>query len=207
MRAEASGRRNPCSHRDFGWTHNEAHQVLTETKPSGENTTIVRNANGNPETVSRPAPESKTQEVSYEYGAHGELKAMTTSLGHIWSYEYDSHGDLKAEIDPEGDKRSWTYDEDSRVLSATSPRGNEEGAEAAKFTTSIERDAQERPLKVTDPLGGATEYAYDAAGNVESITDPMAAKPNSATTPTTSGPKSNVPTARSRKRATTAPVR
>ncbi len=153
------------------WTYDEAHQVLTETKPSGEKTTITRDANGNPETVSRPAPESKTQTVSYEYGPHGETKSMTDPLGHVWSYEYDSHGDLKAEIDPQGDKRTWAYDEDSRVASTVSPRGNEEGAEAAKFTTSIERDLQGRALKVTDPLEGTTKYAYDADGNVESITD------------------------------------
>lgn len=158
--------------RETKWTYNEAHQVLTETTPSGEKTTIVRDANGNPETVSRPAPESKTQTVSYEYGPHGETKAMTDPLGNAWRYEYDSYGDLKAETDPEGDKRSWIYDEDSLVISATSPRGNEEGAEAAKFTTSVERDAQGRRLKLIEPLEGTTKYAYDANGNVEYITDP-----------------------------------
>jgi RHS repeat-associated protein len=166
---------DPLEH-ETKWTYNEAHQVLTETKPSGEKKTIVRDANGNPETVSRPAPESKTQTVSYEYGPHGETKSMTDPLGHAWSYEYDSHGNLKAESDPEGDKRSWTYDEDSRVISAVSPRGNEEGAEAAKFTSSIERDAQGRPLKVTDPLEGTTKYTYDAATNIETITDPNGRK-------------------------------
>ena len=154
------------------WTFNEAHQLLTATTPGGEKTTITRNANGDPETVSRPAPESKTQTLSYEYGPYGEVKSMTNPLGHVWSYEYDSNGDLKAEIDPEGDKRSWVYDEDSRVISTTSPRGNEEGAEPAKFTTMIERDAQGRPIKITNPLGGTTKRAYDADGNVESITDP-----------------------------------
>jgi RHS repeat-associated protein len=157
-------------------TYNEAHQVLTETKPSGKKTTITRDANGNPETVSQPAPESKTQTVSYEYGPHGEVNTMTDPLSHVWSYEYDSYGDLKAEIDPEGDKRSWGYDEDSRVTSAISPRGNEEGAEPAKFTTAVERDARGRPLKVTDPLEGTTKYAYDANGNVETITDPNGRK-------------------------------
>lgn len=166
---------DPLEH-ETKWAYNEAHQVLSETKPSGERTTIVRDANGNPETVSRPAPEAETQTVSYEYGPHGELEAMTDPLGNAWSYEYDSHGDLKAETGPEGDERSWAYDEDSRLISATSPRGNEEGAEAAKFTTSIERDPQGRPLKVTDPLEGATKYAYDAGGNVESVTDPNGRK-------------------------------
>jgi RHS repeat-associated protein len=154
------------------WTYNGAHQVLSVTKPSGEKTTIVRDANGNPETVSRPAPESKSQTVSFEYGPHGEVEAMTDPLGQVWSYEYNGHGDRTAAIDPEGDKGTLAYDEDSRVASSVSARGNEEGAEAVKFTTSVERDAQGRPIKVTDPLGGATERAYDAAGNVESVVDP-----------------------------------
>ncbi|HEY2717135.1 MAG TPA: DUF6531 domain-containing protein [Solirubrobacterales bacterium] len=176
---DAAGNRtsefDPLEH-ETKWTYNEAHQVLTETKPSGEKTTIVRDANGNPETVSRPAPESKTQTVSYEYGPHGELESMTDPLGHVWSYEYDTHGDRTAETDPEGDKRTWAYNEDSQVTSAVSPRGNEEGAEPAKFTTSIERDAQGRSLKVTDPLEGSTKYAYDADGNIESVTDPNGRK-------------------------------
>lgn len=157
-------------------TYNAAHQVLTETKPSGETTTIVRDANGNPETVSRPAPESKTQIVSYEYGPHGEVDSMTNPLGNTWAYGYDKYGDRTSETDPVGDEQTWAYDEDSQVTSTVSPRGNEAGAEPAKFTTSIERDSQGRPLKITDPLGGTTKRAYDADGNVESITDPNGRK-------------------------------
>jgi RHS repeat-associated protein len=153
------------------WTFNEAHQVLSETKPNGEKTTIVRDGDGNPETVSRPAPKSETQTVAYEYGPHGEVEAMTDPLGDEWTYGYDAHGDLESETDPEGDERTWSYDEDSRVTSTVSPRGNEAGAEPAKFTTAIERDPQGRPLKITDPAGGVTEYSYDPDGNVESVTD------------------------------------
>jgi YD repeat-containing protein len=153
-------------------TFNGAHQVLNETQPNGETTTIVRDGNGNPEIVSRPAPGSEIQEVAYGYGPNGEVETMTDPLGAIWTYGYDAHGDRTSETDPEGDERTWAFNEDSQVTSTVSPRGNEEGAEAAKFTTTIERDAQGRPSKVTDPLGGTTKYAYDADGNVESITDP-----------------------------------
>lgn len=97
---------------------------------------------------------------------------MTNPLGATWTYEYDEYGDGTAETDPEGGERTWAYNEDSRVTATVSPRGNEAGAEAAKFTTTIERDAQGRPIKITDPLGGTTERAYDADGNVEAITDP-----------------------------------
>jgi RHS repeat-associated protein len=154
------------------WTYDGAHRVLTETNPSGEKTTIVRDAHGNPESISRPAPGSQTQTTSFEYGPHGELESTTDPLGATWTYGYGGHGDRTAENDPEGDERTWAYDGDSRVTSVVSPRGNRPGVEPAEFTTSIERDAEGRPLKVSDPLGGATEYAYDAEGNLESITDP-----------------------------------
>ena len=158
------------------WTYNEAHEVTSETTPGGEKTTISRNADGNPETVSRPAPESKTQTVSYEYGPHGEVETMTDPLGHVWSYGYDKYGNRTSETDLEGDEQTWGYNEDSQVISKVSPRGNEEGAEAAKYTTSIERDAQGRPVKVTDQLGETTKFAYDPDGNIESITDPNGRK-------------------------------
>lgn len=158
------------------WTFDEAHQLLTATTPSGEKTTIVRDAAGNPETISRPAPGSETQTVAFGYGPHGEVKSMTDPFGHAWTYEYDGQGDRTAVIDPEGDKRTWAYDEDSMLISSVSPRGNEEGAEASKFTTTVERDAQGRPQEIVDPLGGTTKYAYDADGNVESVTDPNGRK-------------------------------
>ena len=56
-------------------------------------------------------------------------------------------------MDPEANKRTWEYNEDSQETATVSPRGNVKGAEASKFTTKIERDAQGRPLKITDPLG------------------------------------------------------
>ncbi len=153
------------------WTYNEAHEVLTETTPEGEKTTITRDGNGNPEIVSRPAPEEETQTSTLEYGPHGELEGVTDPLERTTSFEYNANGDLKAEINPEGDKQTWAYNEDSRVTSMVSPRGNEEGAEAAKFRTTVERNAQDRPTEVISPLGNATKYTYDANGNPQTLTN------------------------------------
>ena len=158
------------------WTYNETHDVISMTTPREETTTIKRDGNGNPETISRPAPGATTQTSSYEFGSHGELKSVTDPLERTWSYEYDSYGDPKAEIDPEGDKRTWTYNEDSQLTSTVSPRGNEEGAEPSKFATTIERDAQGRPEEVTDPLKGTTKYTYDPDGNQKTEADPNSHK-------------------------------
>jgi RHS repeat-associated protein len=153
------------------WTYDSTHDVETTTTPDGETTTIKREAHGNPETISRPTP-SGTQTTTYKYDAHGDLTSVENPLKETWKYEYDGAGDRTSETDPEGDKRTWGYNEDSQETSTVSPRGHVGGAKESSFTTTTERDAQGRPIKVTDPLGHETKYAYDGDGNLEIETDP-----------------------------------
>jgi RHS repeat-associated protein len=153
------------------WKYNGTHDVISETTPNGLTTTIERDAAGNPETISRPAPGEATQTTSFEHDGLGQLESRTDPLNRTWSYEYNAQGDRKSETSPEGETWTWTYDENSQLISNVSPRGNEEGAEASEFTTTIERDAQGRPEEVIDPLGNETKYAYDPNGNLESETD------------------------------------
>jgi RHS repeat-associated protein len=153
------------------WTYNATHDVISETTPKGETTTIVRDAAGNPETVSRPAPGEAVQTASFDYDPLGQLESMTDPQERTWSFEYNVQGDLQAETDPEGNKRSWGYNENSQVTSIVSPRGNEEGAEPSEFTTTIERDAQGRPEKAIDPLGQDSEFTYDGNDNLKSTTN------------------------------------
>ncbi len=87
---------------------------------------------------------------------------MTSPARHGWKYEYDSYGDRTGETDPEGNKQTWGYNEDSQGTSTVSPRGHvDAGATEANFKTTIERDAQGRPVKITDPLGQTTKYTYE----------------------------------------------
>ena len=153
------------------WKYDSKHDIETETTPDGETTTIKRNSAGDPEVIERPAPGSKTQKTTYKYDADGDVESMTNPLERTWKYEYDTYGDRKAETDPEGNKRTWEYNEDSQETAEVSPRGNAAGAKASEFTTKTERDAQGRPLKVTDPLGHTTKFTYDGDGNVETVTD------------------------------------
>jgi RHS repeat-associated protein len=153
------------------WGYDAKHDVIKITLPNGEATTIKRNADGDAEAVERPAPGEQTQKTTYTYDSYGDVKSMTDPLERTWEYEYDTYGDRTSEIDPEGNKRTWHYNEDSQETSTVSPRGNAAGAEASKYTTKIERDAQGRPLTITDPLGHTTKYAYDTDGDVETITD------------------------------------
>ena len=120
-----------------------------------------------------PRAGETTQKTTFKYAENGDLESETDPLGHETKFEYDSYGDLKAEIDPEGDKTTSTYNKDGHAITEVSPRGNEEGAKASEFETKTERDAQGRPIKVTDPLGHETKSAYDKNGNLESMTDAL----------------------------------
>ena len=154
------------------WTYDKTHDVLTVTTPKGETTTIKRESHGNAESISRPAPGETTQTTKYTYDSHGDLTSVEDPLKRVWKYEYGPYGDRTAEVDPEGDKRTWGYNEDGEETSTVSPRGNVEGAKASEFTTTIERDARSRAIKVTNPLGDETKYTYDGDGNLETVTDP-----------------------------------
>jgi RHS repeat-associated protein len=155
------------------WTYNATHDIETETTPKGEKTTYKRDAHGNVEAIERPAPGETTQKSSFKHAENGDLESATDPLGHETKFEYDAYGDKKAETDPETDKTTWTYDKNGHAITAVSPRGNEEGAKAEEFETKTELDAQERPIKVTDPLGHETKSAYDKNGNLESTTDAL----------------------------------
>lgn len=155
------------------WTHNATHDVLTETTPKGEATTYKRDAKGNIEAIERPAPGETIQKTTFKRAANGDLESATDPLGREIKFEYDAYGNVKAEINPAGDKTTWTYNKDGERLTEVSPRGNEEGAKAEEFETKTERDAQGRPVKVTDPLGRETKFAYDKNGNLESVTNAL----------------------------------
>jgi RHS repeat-associated protein len=156
------------------WAYDSTHDAMSQTTSRGETTLIERDGHGNAVKVSRPAPGATSQVTKYKYDAHGDLESITDPLERTRKFEYDSRGDRTAEIDPEGDKQTWGYNEDSQVVSTVSPRGHVVGAKESKFTTAVERDAQGRAIKVTDPLKHVTKYAYDANGNLESASDPEA---------------------------------
>ncbi|HYJ21278.1 MAG TPA: DUF6531 domain-containing protein [Solirubrobacterales bacterium] len=155
------------------WTYNATHDVLTETTPKSEVVTYKRDAKGNVEAIERPAPGGTTQKSTFKRAANGDLESATDPLGREAKFEYDTYGNLKAETNPAGDKTTWTYNWYGDQLTEVSPRGNEEGAKAEEFETKAERDFLGRPIKVTDPLGRETKFAYDKNSNLESLTDPL----------------------------------
>jgi RHS repeat-associated protein len=142
-----------ANNNETSWVYDAQHNPISVTTPKGETTTIKRDSHGNAESVSRPAPKEATQTTKYAYDSHGDVESMTDPLGRTWKYEYDTYGDRTAEIDPESDKHTWAYNEDSQEVAMVSQRGNVVGGRPAEFTTKTTRDAQGRPVAVSEQSG------------------------------------------------------
>jgi len=143
------------------WEYDTKHNVIKETTPEGEATTIKRNTAGEPSVIERPI-NSETQKTEYKYSTRGDLEEEINPLGRATKFTYDAYGDKATETDPETNERKWKYNEDSQKTEETSPR---------RFSTTTEVNERGLPTKVTDPLRHTTEYKYDGNQNIESETD------------------------------------
>ena len=134
--------------------------------------------------------------TTYAYDAYGNLTSETDPLGRTTTATYDPLGDLLTETSPMGNVTANTYDADQELTSSTAgygsaaaatttytydgsgnvlttvtPRGNVAGGTPSDFTTTNAYDALGDLVSVTDPYGHSTTYAYDAAGNKLSMRD------------------------------------
>jgi len=144
--------------------------------------------------------------TTYAYDAYGNLTSETDPLGRTTTATYDPLGDLLTETSPMGNVTANTYDADQELTSSTAgyesaaaatttytydgsgnvlttvtPRGNVAGGTPSDFTTTNAYDALGDLVSVTDPYGHSTTYAYDAAGNKLSIWpgEPQRTRPRS----------------------------
>ncbi|MFB7919207.1 DUF6531 domain-containing protein [Streptomyces sp. NPDC056061] len=108
---------------------------------------------------------------TYSYTSTGLLESFTDSRGKITKFSYDTAGNQTSITYPDGSQSTRKFDEAGRVKSETDPRGNTAGIDPAKYTTTYEYDDGGRLLSMTDANGNATRRAYDAAGNLATITD------------------------------------
>ena len=163
-------------------------QVLTETTPNGEKTTIKRDADGNPKTISRPAPGSKTQTVPTKR-PHGEVESMTDPLGETGNTNTTATATARPKSTPKATSGPGDTTKTRRELDCQPARERR-----GRRTGEIHDDDRTRCPGPADqghrPARDTTKYAYDGDGNVESKTDRTATRRNTPTTPTTSRQRS-----------------
>jgi RHS repeat-associated protein len=163
------------------WAYGTNETKLTE--PNGSETLETFNTADEPTKITHAKGTGVETTTEYEYNASTyEPTKLIDPNKHDTTYEYDGEGNKTLEKDPNGDEHKWKYDKAHNVLEETTPEGetttikrNSHG-EPETVERSINSETQKTEYKYgtdgelteeIDPLGHATKYKYDGAGDKE----------------------------------------
>ncbi|MDH5252396.1 MAG: hypothetical protein OEW25_03635, partial [Nitrospira sp.] len=158
-------------------------RVTKQIDPLTRTTTIQRDPQGNPITITRPNGAITTM----TYDAKGNLLTSTeSSIAATTTFTYEPlFNQVKTIRDPKGNQTTITYDAKGNPLTITDANNqattftyNPQGLlltskDALNQTTTFTYDAQGRLLTTTDPLNRTTTLTYDDAGNVATSKDAL----------------------------------
>jgi RHS repeat-associated protein len=167
-----------AKNRTTTWTYNSYNEPLTRTDPLGVTTTVTYDTTFNPLTSSTPlvgsSPAvSQTTSNTYGDGAHpGDVTKTTDPDNKDTIYTYDTNGDVASVTDATARKTSYTYNAIGWQLTEVTPAGNATGGTPSQHTITLsDFTGFGTPQTVTDQLGHASTYDYDADQNQTDVTD------------------------------------
>jgi YD repeat-containing protein len=97
---------------------------------------------------------------SYQYDRDGNQIASTDALGNTTSVAYDAFGRVVSRTDALGATTTYSYNDATRTTVVTTPEG-------IQLSTVVNEFGQTQT--VTDGDGNATQYSYDANGNLTGV--------------------------------------
>lgn len=118
--------------------------------------------------------------VSYTPASRQTTKS--DSRGETWTFIYNENGNVTTRIDPLGNREEFDYDDSFNLVGFTDKNGNAQtmtydGSRRLAGTGSGEQftyaAGSNQPSSYVDARGNATQYGYDANGNVVSILDAL----------------------------------
>jgi len=185
--AGANGRLESVTDRNGNATnlsYGESGRLEAITDPASRRITLTYNSEGLIESAKDPMGHV------VKYGYEGGSLASVTEPGETsprWQFKYDGSHRLTTMTDGRGGKTTNEYDGSNRVVSQTDPAERRLSFEYKRFDTKITNHASggsvtderftsnDEPYSITRGYGtssATTEtFAYDAAGNVTSVTD------------------------------------
>jgi RHS repeat-associated protein len=163
------------------YTYNGLGEVLTTTSPLSEVTRNTYDANGN--LLSTTGPVGDVTTYTHGDATHpGDVTSVTDPDGRLTEVTYDGQGDLATtavhRTPTITDTTQFVYDADGEQVCKASPNAvalsvscPPAGSARVVGTTTTAYDARGEVLSVTDPNGHTTTNSYDGNGNKSSATD------------------------------------
>jgi RHS repeat-associated protein len=120
-----------------------------------------------------PGSAGGTETSQYSYDDNDNPLTTTTAMGHATTLGYDAVDRLTSREDATHRLTSYGYDAAGNQTTNITPAGMAMPvAGRGPYTTTSQFNARNELSKVTDGLGNATTYGYDADGNQTSETAP-----------------------------------
>jgi YD repeat-containing protein len=160
-------------------TYNAASGKLERiTDASSRAATLAYDASGRLQSITDAA----SRVTRYGYNAAGELETATNPIGGIIRYGYDPNHRITSITDPKGFVTNISYDPATGRVRSISRNVTLNGV-LTTLTTNFTYDTTAEKTTVTDPKGIATEYYWNAQGNVTKVVaDAGVGKKNITTT-------------------------
>ncbi|NKZ39876.1 LysM peptidoglycan-binding domain-containing protein [Oleiagrimonas citrea] len=156
----------------------DGHRIRTV---DGDGRSVVYTYDAAGRVLSRTTdPDGLALTTRYVYDGRGQKLSVTAPDGMVTTYDHDADGNVMTQVEDAGDAShrnlttTYTWDAQGRQLSVTRGSGT-----AQASTTSYTYDAlgrETRQVVAAGTLDLTTDYAYDAEGHLVRVTDPAGAK-------------------------------
>ena len=139
--------------------------------PSGQQTAFTYEG-----TLLTSTTDALGNTTTYTYTPEGDLASVTDPLGNTTEYSYDSYGQRTSMTDAMGNTSSFTYDDLGRLVETTDPLGrltrNEYDA-LGRLLRAIRNvnNYPTNPQNFQNQYNIITEYVYDSCCNVDAMID------------------------------------
>ena len=145
-------------------------QLAGTTDPAAAKTSYAYDPAGNVTGIT----DARGGQVQFAWTATNQLAASTDADGNTTHYAYDAAGQLTGAADPLGVLTGYTHDQRGLLTSVTENAiSGAVPSASTNATTKYAYDAAGRLTGVTDPLGHTKSDGYDATGDLTSATDPL----------------------------------
>jgi RHS repeat-associated protein len=152
---------------EFGYDENK--NLVTITDRFGNQTTITRDGNGVPRSIT--SPDGITTSLAIDGNNH--LTSITYPDGGRYGFEYTSEGLMTAKIEPEGNRFEHTFSSTGRLTAALDEQGGHWQYAREAYPNG---DIQTEVLTAEGDLTTYLDHEYSTGAYTSTITDPTGAQ-------------------------------